>query len=271
MDLRPLIFSSFEPDTNQSPSNSAVALGLSSRPRTQQSPSDSAVSLRLSSRPRTLLKTQHSIPRLYSLLSIKSRLTQLFIKSLHKDMGHPEASTLLATIAEDYYVPRIKPFLKSVSPKCVICQKAYLKTTNQQMGMLPLDRTRPSPPFKRVKLGFAGPFTIRRGNPRKPTKVKAYACIFVCLVTRAIHLELCSDLSSEAFMATFQRFCARRGTPSHVFSDNGSNFLGAHNQLCELCGRMAVGSSLELPPVLRTRRTSAIPEGFKPPNLQSSS
>ena len=61
--------------------------------------------------------------------------------------------------------------------------------------------------------------------------VKAYACLFVCFTTKAVHIELVSDLTSEAFLAALRRFVSRRGCPQ---SDNGSNFVGAHNILKDI-------------------------------------
>ena len=86
-------------------------------------------------------------------------------------------------------------------------------------------------PFSVVGLDFAGPFFCNRGNPRKPTLIKAYACLYVCFITKAIHIELVSNLTSEAFLASFYRFAARRGCPSKVYSDNGTNFTGAQREL----------------------------------------
>ncbi len=68
----------------------------------------------------------------------------------------------------------------------------------------------------------------------RPVLLKSYACLFVCFSTRAVHLELCADLSTDEFLAAFQRFCACRGAPAHVYTDNGSNFVGARNEIQEL-------------------------------------
>ncbi len=102
------------------------------------------------------------------------------------------------------------------------------------MGLLPEARTTPAPPFDRTGIDFAGPFYVRQGHTRKPVLIKTYACLFVCLTTRAVHLELCADLSTEEFLASLKRFCARRGTPSHIYTDNGTNFQGARNEIKEL-------------------------------------
>ena len=77
-----------------------------------------------------------------------------------------------------------------------------------------------------------------------PTSVKAYVSLFVCVSTKAIHLELASDLTSEAFLASFRRFIARRGRVSHLYSDQGTNYRGASSELIELA--KAASSKLEI-------------------------
>ena len=102
------------------------------------------------------------------------------------------------------------------------------------MGQLPADRVKPAPPFSAVGLDFARPLWCKCGNPRKPALVKAYACLYNCFITKAVHIELVSDLTSEAFLASLYRFSSRRGCPMKVYSDNGSNFVGAQRELQEL-------------------------------------
>ena len=80
-------------------------------------------------------------------------------------------------------------------------------------------------------MDYVGPFQIKYGHQRKPTIVKAYICLFVCLTVKAIHLELVSDLTTEAFVAALRRFIARRGSPRLIWSDHGSNFIGANSEL----------------------------------------
>ena len=66
---------------------------------------------------------------------------------------------------------------------------------------------------------------------RKPTIIKTYICLFVCLTVKAVHWELVSDLTTEAFIAALRRFIARRGCPALIWSDHGSNFVGARTEL----------------------------------------
>lgn len=69
---------------------------------------------------------------------------------------------------------------------------------------------------------------------RRAAARKAFIAVFVCFASKAVHLELVCDLSTEAFIAALRRFIARRGMPTEIHSDNGTNFQGANNTLTEL-------------------------------------
>lgn len=99
------------------------------------------------------------------------------------------------------------------------------------MAALPTERCTFSLPFTNTGIDFAGPFELKTSRLRNAKIQKGYAAIFVCLSTRAVHLETCSELTSEAFLATFDRFVGRRGFPAKLFSDNGTNFIGASRAL----------------------------------------
>ena len=104
----------------------------------------------------------------------------------------------------------------------------------QMLGQLPIERVTPDPVFDKVGVDYAGPVLIKYGYVRKPTFVKVYVCIFVSLTVRAVHLELVSDLTSDAFIACLRRFIARRGCPSLIWSNWGTNFVGAAREIKEL-------------------------------------
>ena len=61
-----------------------------------------------------------------------------------------------------------------------------------------------------------------------------FRSLFICLATKAIHLELVSDLSTELFLAAFKRFLSRRGPVTLILSDGGTNFVGASRELGEI-------------------------------------
>lgn len=102
------------------------------------------------------------------------------------------------------------------------------------MGALPGERVTVSKPFAHCGVDYAGPVILREGKRRNARNHKAYISIFVCFATKAVHIELVSDLTSEAFLSAFRRFISRRGKPICMYSDNGTTFVGAHRQLREL-------------------------------------
>lgn len=102
------------------------------------------------------------------------------------------------------------------------------------MGDLPAHRVRTSRPFSKTGVDFCGPIFIREGRRRGTKHVKAYVAVFVCMTIKAVHLEVVSDLTTDAFLNAFKRFISRRGKPTDVFSDNDTNFVGANRELSEL-------------------------------------
>ena len=113
-------------------------------------------------------------------------------------------------------------------------QTGLCKTKPQMLGELPEDRVTQHPAFSTIGVDYAGPFLLKKGHTRKPVIIKSYLAVFVCFSTKAIHLEVVSDLTTEAFLACLRRFISRRGCPSTIQSDNGSNFKGTKNDLQEL-------------------------------------
>ena len=114
---------------------------------------------------------------------------------------------------------------------CVKCKRAHPTLGTQIMGNLPVERCTPSRPFTHTGIDYAGPLKYRSAKGRGHTTQKAWIAIFVCLATKAIHLDLVTDYSSKAFLAALDRFVARRGLPATIFSDNGTTFQGADREL----------------------------------------
>ncbi|XP_058797376.1 uncharacterized protein LOC131667740 [Phymastichus coffea] len=102
------------------------------------------------------------------------------------------------------------------------------------MGNLPKARVDGSPAFDHTGVDFFGPMLIKEKKNRNKSFLKVYGSVFICLASKAVHIELVSDLSTEGFLIAFRRFVSRRGIPSNVYSDNGTNFIGADRQLQEL-------------------------------------
>ncbi|KMQ82583.1 integrase core domain protein [Lasius niger] len=90
-------------------------------------------------------------------------------------------------------------------------------------GQLPIERISEAPAFTAVGLDFAGPLFVKSAN----VQTKAYILLFTCATTRAVHLELCSSMSTNAFLMAFRRFLARRGNSEIIISDNAKSFKAA--------------------------------------------
>ncbi|XP_076547098.1 uncharacterized protein LOC143305842 [Osmia lignaria lignaria] len=99
------------------------------------------------------------------------------------------------------------------------------------MGQLPLPPVTPSHPFSHTGVDYAGPITLKTWKGRGAKTQKGWICVFVCMTTSAVHLELVSDYSTDGFIATYGRFAARRGIPHTIHSDCGTNFIGAESTL----------------------------------------
>ena len=83
-----------------------------------------------------------------------------------------------------------------------------------------------------MQLILGDPYLTKQGRGR--VRAKRYLCLFLCLQTHCCHLELASSLDTDAFLNAFVRMTARRGWPQQMLSDNGTNFVGASNELKDL-------------------------------------
>ena len=181
--------------------------------------------------------SQAAIPseqRFPIIVSSRDILIKLMFNYNHIQLGHCGPTLLLSHTGERYHVLGGRQLSRNVCKTCVTCRKAAARVQTQLMGQLPAARTTPSPPFETTGIDYAGPFTLKKGHTRKPVLVKAYLAIFICFSTKAVHLEVVSDLTTAAFLATLKRFISRRGLPQAIHTDNGSNFVGARNDLQEL-------------------------------------
>uniref|UniRef100_A0A1U7XZ01 Uncharacterized protein LOC104241631 n=1 Tax=Nicotiana sylvestris TaxID=4096 RepID=A0A1U7XZ01_NICSY len=167
------------------------------------------------------------------LLPYHHSLTKLIFETLHKEHLHVGAQTLLAIVRQRFWPLKGKNIARATIQGCLTCTKAKPRLYEQLMGTLPKDRVQPSRPFINAGVDFFGPvwvhFKLRGKRP-----LKSYVAVFCCFATKAVHLELVSDLTTDAFLGALRRFMSRRGHCNKVYCDNATNFVGAKNQLCEL-------------------------------------
>ncbi|XP_055603895.1 uncharacterized protein LOC129752127 [Uranotaenia lowii] len=159
-------------------------------------------------------------------------VTTILVRKLHEENLHVGHSGLLAIVRERYWPVRAKNIIKKIISNCIVCAKQRARPERQFMGDLPKHRVNPAPPFSLVGIDYAGPFTLTFGTRGRNT-YKAYVVVFVCMTVKATHFELVTNLTTENFIACLNRFVGRRGLPSDIFTDNGTSFVGANNELAD--------------------------------------
>lgn len=153
-------------------------------------------------------------------------LTEALIGHFHRKMLHGGPQAVLASIRLQYWPIGGRKAVAKVINKCIRCFRVKPKTAEHLMGNLPADRVQANRAFLVTGMDFCGPF-LHRSEVRNKPAIKCYICIFVCFSTKAVHLELVSDLSTPSFLAALKRFICTRGKPKTLWSDNATNFVGA--------------------------------------------
>ena len=168
------------------------------------------------------------------ILSPKGKLAKLIIKDAHLQCLHGGIQQTLQLTRQNYWIYQARRLTKSIISHCLSCLRFNLKTQTQLMAPLPTNRTTPQRPFRSCAVDYMGPVGLSSKTGRNPSITKAYVCVFVCTVTRAIHLELVNDASTTEFIAAFRRIVSVRGQVARICSDNGTNFVGANNFLKQI-------------------------------------
>ncbi|XP_038116638.1 uncharacterized protein LOC119768917 [Culex quinquefasciatus] len=162
------------------------------------------------------------------------QFTKLLVEELHSQNCHAGPSLLTATVNQRYWIQGCQSVIKQVIHNCVRCRRLKAKTAQQLMGSLPAARVTACRPFTHVGVDYAGPIQVRCSNTRGTRCMKGYIVVFVCLSTKAVHLEAVSDLTSQGFISALKRMIARRGYCCEIWSDNGTNLVGADRLLQEI-------------------------------------
>ncbi|XP_041785479.1 uncharacterized protein LOC121600688 [Anopheles merus] len=159
--------------------------------------------------------------------------TRLLIMDHHLKTMHGGVSMTLSSIREEIWPLNGMRAVRSVTRTCFNCVRANPTPIIQPIGQLPISRVTINEVFSCVGVDYCGPLYLRPSH-RKAASPKAYVCVFVCMSTKAVHLELAGDLSTTTFLMALDRFVSRRGKPKNIYSDNGTNFIGAKNALHEI-------------------------------------
>lgn len=172
------------------------------------------------------------------LIQSTHHFAKLLFQFEHIRLMHAGPQLLLSTIRETYWPLGGRNLARACCRQCVRCQRVKPRTIAPQMGNLPLSRLSPADyPFQNVGVDYAGPIASASRQGRGCRLVKVYIVLFVCFTTKAIHLELVGDLTSNNYLQALRRFMSRRGKPLNIYSDNGTAFVGAYNEIAEFLKR----------------------------------
>ncbi|CAL8136776.1 unnamed protein product [Orchesella dallaii] len=169
------------------------------------------------------------------ILPRNSNFITILINHVHHEHLHSGFQLTWSVILSQYWIVRGRDTVRHIVRKCVVCRRYRAKAAKQLMAPLPSPRVNPSRPFLNTGVDYAGPFNLRNMKGRGNTTYKCYMSLFICMATKAIHLEAVSDLTTASFIAAFRRFVSRRGLCANLYSDCGTNFIGANKELKRLC------------------------------------
>lgn len=165
------------------------------------------------------------------LVAKSSAIASLLIRYFHRTHLHSGVEATFHIVRQQFWILGARNLIRKEVFRCKQCFMQRRNTAQQVLADLPVPRVHQSPCFQHTGLDYAGPIAIKESKGRTPRIGKAWFAIFVCLATKAIHIEVVSDLTTNAFIAAFKRFCARRKTPTDLYSDNGTTFHGAKREL----------------------------------------
>ncbi|XP_022187700.2 uncharacterized protein LOC111046453 [Nilaparvata lugens] len=140
------------------------------------------------------------------LLPKLSHLSTLICDQIHRDNLHVGPRTTQSLVARKYWIISARNLIRSRLHHCVCCTRMRARSAKN----------------------------TKCSSLKKPRVYKGYLALFICLAVKAVHLEYVSELTTESFLAAFDRFASRRGLPSHVYSDNGLSFVGAAKKLSDI-------------------------------------
>lgn len=169
-------------------------------------------------------------------MPFKHFVTRLLLRNEHVKLNHCGPEQLLASVRQNYWILSGRKEARKITRSCLNCFRLRPKSAQVQMGDLPVARvTGYIRPFTISRVDYAGPIKIKERRQRGSALIyKAYIVLFICFSTKAVHLELVTDLTSESFLAALRRFTGRIGNCTKLYSDNATNFVGAARELADL-------------------------------------
>ncbi|CAL8128513.1 unnamed protein product [Orchesella dallaii] len=162
------------------------------------------------------------------ILDSKNPFTRLLIEHYHAAAFHQGQEYVVNELRQIYCILNIRSAVKSVWNSCLVCKHRKAAPRIPEMAPLPAFRvTKPVRPFSHCGLDYFGPLTVTKFRRQE----KRWVALFTCMNTRAVHLELVDNLTTDSTIMAIMRMSCTRGWPQKLYSDNGTNLRGANNEL----------------------------------------
>ena len=157
-------------------------------------------------------------------------ISSAIIAFVHNYRRHASPENTLCELFQSYWILRARALVKKYINKCFTCRKLRAKPLTQFMASLPVSRITPlEPPFSHTAIDYFGPMIVTQLR----RTVKRYGCLFTCMSTRAVHIEVVPTLDKDSFLMAFWRFSNRRGRPTDCWSDNATYFVASDKELAD--------------------------------------
>lgn len=157
------------------------------------------------------------------------QFVRLLMREAHLKQSHGNLQEMRHYVRARYWIVEEKRAALRVLKSCVICLRHVHADGKQLMADLPKERLSFLPPFTYCGVDYFGPISVQKFEGRCNSTIAGYVAIFICMTTKMIHMECCSNLKSEQFIWALSRFSAIYRTPIKMMSDNGRTFVGSDN------------------------------------------
>lgn len=172
------------------------------------------------------VKEKHNLPVLHA----KEGFTKLLVHHTHAVFNHGNHQTVMNELRQKYYIIGLRSVIRYICNQCQWCRTYRGIPSKIPLGDLPTERlAHNQPPFTATAVDYFGPMHVTVGRRHE----KRWGALYTCLTTRAVHMELVASLSASSMIMSLRRMMARRGTPTVIYSDNGTNFVGAEREISE--------------------------------------
>ncbi|XP_041983271.1 uncharacterized protein LOC121736254 [Aricia agestis] len=172
------------------------------------------------------VKEEYNLPVLHA----KEEFTRLLVHHTHAVFNHGNHQTVMNELRQRYHIIGLRSILRYICNKCQWCRTYRGTPSKIPLGDLPPERlAHNQPPFTALAVDYFGPMQVTIGRRHE----KRWGALYTCLTTRAVHLELVPSLSASSMIMSLRRMMSRRGTPTVIYSDNGTNFVGAEKEVTE--------------------------------------